>query len=675
MRVLWFAAMLLAAGRLEGQTWNDPATRALVERAILRRSRAEADTSLLSYRANGRGVVTFLAEIGSDRSGPARLLKGDELAVEVYWRRPDRSKQIIRAWRDSTFFPTGISYHRDHLGIVTDDFGPTIRIGGGDEVRDVVHPLAPDGPSRYDYAIRDTVSIRSPSGRLTLVSVAVRPKDPTLPAVVGAIDLEAERAILVRSRFTFTGAAYRDPDLEDIAVRLERALVEGRYWLPFHQEIELRRRVAAVEFPLRSVIRGRWDIDDYEVNAAVPDSGWRGAPIGGLRAPGGVGPWTAPLTRVVDSSLAFVDRSALETVRTAAAKLARQQLLDGLPRTRLRLGSVSELARVNRVQGLALGAGMVFGAGPGFDRATLGLGVGTADGRITGRVELERQFGSLRVTAGAGRSIEDLSELRVASGAGGSLAAQETGRDYGDYVLVERVGLGAERPIGSGGSLQLGLDREWAWSVATEATPARGHYRPNPALGSGAHWIGRARLSLVERDAGGRRLEGSIGAETGLGHPDFARLVAFGRTERRLLGGELSLAGWAGLGTNGLPARRSFVMGGRATLPGEPFRAFGGRRIVWASADWLLPLAGPAIPLGRLGHAPGDVWFGPIIAAGWAGGRVAGVPWQPAGIRPIVGFAAELFARTVRIEVGQAIRGGRGPGITIDLSRAWWGVL
>ena len=91
--------------------------------------------------------MLFLAEIGPDPAAAPRLVKADELQVEVYWEAPNRSKQTVTAWRERRFLPTDIRYHRDHLGIVTGDFGDAIRLGEGDEVRDVVHPLSPVGPA------------------------------------------------------------------------------------------------------------------------------------------------------------------------------------------------------------------------------------------------------------------------------------------------------------------------------------------------------------------------------------------------------------------------------------------------------------------------------------------------------------------------------------------------
>ena len=130
---------------LPAQTWNSSQTLTLIRRAVDRRLETEADSALTAYRARAHGFLFFLGQVGEGLTEPPRLVKADELEVQVYWQAPDRSKQIILGWRDGTFLPTDINYHRDHLGIVTNNFGDVIRIGEGDEVRDVVHPLSPAG--------------------------------------------------------------------------------------------------------------------------------------------------------------------------------------------------------------------------------------------------------------------------------------------------------------------------------------------------------------------------------------------------------------------------------------------------------------------------------------------------------------------------------------------------
>ena len=127
----------------------------LVRRAVDRRLAVQADSSLTSYRARAHGFLFFLAQVGEGLAQPPKLVKADQLEVEVYWQAPNHSKQVILGWRDGAFLPTDINYHRDHLGIVTNNFGNVIRIGEGDEVRDVVHPLSPAGLTAYDFALTD----------------------------------------------------------------------------------------------------------------------------------------------------------------------------------------------------------------------------------------------------------------------------------------------------------------------------------------------------------------------------------------------------------------------------------------------------------------------------------------------------------------------------------------
>src|SRR3990170_5392105 len=142
------------------QGWNDARTRGLVERATERRARQLADTALVDYKATAHGYLTFLAQFGEGFTEPPKIVKADELGLEVYWRAPDLSKQRIMGRRDTLLLPTDINYHRDHLGIVQNNFRNIIRIGEGDEVRDVPHPLSADGLTQYDYSIRDSLQIR-----------------------------------------------------------------------------------------------------------------------------------------------------------------------------------------------------------------------------------------------------------------------------------------------------------------------------------------------------------------------------------------------------------------------------------------------------------------------------------------------------------------------------------
>src|SRR3954464_7240664 len=227
------ALLVLLPGRpLGAQSWNDARSRALVQRAAARRAEQLADTGLRDFRAVAHGYVTFLAQVGEGLAEPPKVVKADELVNEVYWRAPNLSKQRILGRRDTLLLPTDISYHLDQLGIVQNNFPNIIRLGDGDEVRDVPHPLSADGLNEYDYAIRDSLQIGLGPRTLEVYEVRVRPKNDRLPRAVGAVYIDKESGEVVRMAFSFTRAALKDKDLEDVSVVLENFLVEGRFFPP-----------------------------------------------------------------------------------------------------------------------------------------------------------------------------------------------------------------------------------------------------------------------------------------------------------------------------------------------------------------------------------------------------------------------------------------------------------
>ncbi len=234
-----------------------------------RRALAFADSSLRDWTARAHGFVFFLGQIGEGLAEPPRLIKADQLELEVYWRLPNLSKQRIIGWRDRRDLPTDIAYHRDHLGIAMNNFPDLIRLGEGDEVRDVPHPVSPGGSQLYEYALSDSLTITLPDRILHVYEVKFRPKDFHAPRIIGSVFFETTTADLVRMSFSFTRPAYLDDQLEDITVSIENSLWAGRWWLPARQEIEIRRRATFLDFPARGIIRGRFEIDGYRVNTGL----------------------------------------------------------------------------------------------------------------------------------------------------------------------------------------------------------------------------------------------------------------------------------------------------------------------------------------------------------------------------------------------------------------------
>ena len=676
--------LLLLPGRLPAQTWNDPQVGQLIRRAILLRETPSTDTALRSYRAAAHGFVFYLVQSGPGFPDPPRLAKADELDVEVYWEAPNLSKQRITAWRDGSFLPIQVRYHRDHLGVVTNNFGPLIRIGEGDEVRDAIHPLSLEGLDEYDFAVQDTLSLRTSAGMLEVLSVRVRPRDPDRPLVLGVLYLERRTAALVRFEFSFTPAAYRDDELEDISVVLEQSLFEGKWWLPYAQKIEIRRRSSAFEFPIRTIIQGRWEIGDYDFGVPLPGELRASPEFGGLRAPlRDSTKWTTSLRVAADSANPF-DRRQFDELKVRAQELASRQLLEGLPRRRFGAASLSDLVHVNRVQGLAFGFGLGFRFNGGYAlRGSLGYGL--SDHRVTAGIGGSITRGATEWRFDGRRVIRDIGDEPVVSGVINSLNSQESAKDLGSYLLGQEVGLGMQHRIDPRWTIEVATRLEHTSSVETTAKPLRNTYIENPALGSGTYVLGRVLLSLAARGALDRSdLKAQLGLETGTGATEYFR--ASFRSDGRVPipggGGHLRLRTLAGLATSGLPKARSFTIGGRGTLPGEAFRAYGGRRVFAAQVEWRIPVPVPAIGLGPFATTGNRATLAPLFGIGWAGGAIEELPWGASqGPRPVFGVAAEFLQGLIRIEAARRTRFFPGETrtkfllFTIDVSPEWWPIL
>ncbi|MEE9246381.1 MAG: hypothetical protein V3U63_09285, partial [Gemmatimonadota bacterium] len=398
----------------------------------------------------------FLGQLGEGLAVPPRLIKSDELVLEVYWRSPGLSKQRIVGWRDRVDLPTDIRYHRDHLGIVQNNFGDRIRLGQGDEVRDVPHPLARDGPNVYDYVLVDSLLIRIPPREVRVYEVLARPKVSTAVGIVGSLYIDVETAELVVFRFNFTRSAYLDPSLEDITIVLENSLWNGRFWLPRRQEIEIRRRTRWLDLPVRGIIRGRWEIGDYTFNIEAPETLFRGPEI--VAAPEEVRDtfqWDVPLDAAIRDAAGPAVTFDLEAVRHEIGRVAGPHLLSGLPAARPGVRSLSDFLHFNRVEGLAPGVGAVVRPRGGPAEVTGWVGYGVSDERLKVRLDAGYPFGRWKLELSAAREVIDIGDEPVIAPLLNSVLAQELARDFGDYVLLERVGATVRHNFGPRGAVSL----------------------------------------------------------------------------------------------------------------------------------------------------------------------------------------------------------------------------
>ena len=694
--MLRFLAALAAAAWMVGmpahtaaaQEWNDPRTRALVTLATERRAQQLADTGLVDYRATARGYLTFLAQVGEGFTEPPRIVKADQLALEVYWRAPGLSKQRIIGRRDTLLLPTDINYHRDHLGIIQNNFPEIIRLGDGDEVQDVPHPLSASGLREYDFSIRDSIRIRLPDRTIDVYEVRVRPKDDTQPRAIGAVYIDRDEGQVVRMAFSFTRVALKDQQLDDVSVVLENALTGGRFWLPSRQEIEIRRSGTWLDYPARGIIRGRWEIGDYELNQGFPERAFAGPEI--VMAPRRdvqAYPWEGRVLDSLPPDVRAVTDEDVGRVQDEARALVRAQALARARRPSIAARGISELVRVNRVEGLAVGFGVGRRVGGGVTVAGAGRW-GFADEEAKGRARLsyERATGTLADIA-AYRDFREAGDVRERSLIVNSFAAQEFGSDLTDPYDARGFAAGLELPTGPL-RWRIEAGREWQKALDVHARPASGNHEPTiPALERRTTFaslqVNRpTSLSLFGtelRATATLRVSTHVGSASGSEGEDDESTVRgslSAEIERPFGRHRLVLAtAAAAVASSGEVAPQDLVYyGGPLSGPGYDFHSLQGERGVSQRIEWRLPVPFVSIPLGRFGRAPGGATLAPFVHGIWIDGRPGEPEPGPEGFHPSAGVGMLALFDLLRLDVAHGLRDGRWT-FSIDVSRDFWPVL
>lgn len=688
VRALLFAccvvpALAAAQQRADSTTWNDSLTLRLVDRAIARRTAQLADTGLTDYTARAHGFLTFLAQVGEGFPDPPRVMKTDELMVEVYWRAPDQSKQRIVGRRDTLLLPTDIEYHRDHLAIIQNNFPSVIRLGDGDEVRDVPHPLSRVGRQAYDFAIGDSLTIRTNDRDIAVVMVRVRPKDERLARTVGAVYLDRASATVVRMAFSFTRAALKDQYLEDVSVVLENGLVDGRFWLPYRQEIEIRRTGSWMDFPSRGIIRGRWEICCVSTNAGVPAVLANApeisfAPLAQQRAY----PFSGAILDKLPSDVRLATNDDVRAVQDAAREMVRAEALARTRSTNPSARSISDLVRVNRVEGLAFGGGIRRTLGAGFLATARGR-YGTANRRGAGEIAFGwRRADGANVGVFARDDFADAGEEAETSGIRNSIAAQEFGADYTDPYRERVAGLRAGVAPTDGWRWSLSAERREESALAVHASPAAGHYSPTIDAASLSAWrfgfdARHARLTLGRTTLGVRaaafaereRIDNGAAAPSSawLGRVavslDGSAPLAGDRLVWRTLAGTL-------VGGADAPAQRLFRVGGPTSAPGFAFHQLVGRSVFAQRVEYQHSVPFVPLTLGRFGRVPSVLTLAPFVTAQWV--DTSSLPGQ--GWHGSVGVGVLSFFDQLRVDVARGLRQGRWT-IGVDLARELWPIL
>jgi hypothetical protein len=397
-----------------------------------------------------------------------------------------------------------------------------------------------------------------------------------------------------------------------------------------------------------------------------------------------------------------VTADEIRRVQAEVRALVREQALRRARGSALAARGISDFARFNRAEGVALGAGLKAQFGRGFTASAQGR-YGFEDREAKGHAELGWQNArGDALLVRASRDYQDVGDVPERSGLVNSIAAQEFGSDYTDLFRVEKWGAALTTTAG-GFSWTLDISSERHDGLVNRATPSSGMFEPEVPADSframrtrfvGTRptilWYGglelRAGIGLnvlnIESDApssaasihGGTTVRGSADLE--LQRP-VGRLRILSRT-----------IGAAVTGTGQIPVQELVFMGGPITAPGYDYHSLIGNAAISQRLELQAPVPFPSISLGRFGRSAARATLAPfatavkLVQSDVNGPSSVPAPAPPfvrvfrrqTAIYPTAGLGLLLFFDLLRLDVARGLKDGRW-SFYIDVTRAFWSVL
>lgn len=639
------------AAALDG--WNGSRALELIQRARTVRADQQVDSAFRSYQSRANGFVYFFIDRPDEEE--RTLIKADQIALDVFWRAPNEAKQRIIGQRDEAVLPTNIKYHLDHLTVVQDDFGDRIRLGDGDEVEAVLHPAAPDSERMYDFRLADSLTISFGGVRepLRVYELQVRPKNPDAPGIVGSVFVDRASAALVRMSFIFTAASYVDPYLDYIRISLDNSLWMDKYWLPYRQEVEIRREMPAIDFLAGSIIRGRFEIGGYDFNLDLPDVLFRTTTVSAVPlAQREAFPFERGLFDDLEEA-GLAPSKELNRIQSQVREMAMQQAVGGLNPLRLHWPSASDGLRYNRAEGWVTAVGTSFHVGETRLRLLGGWAFGPDE--LQAQAALSRRLlgGTGTFTWRQNRS-RDLGPLPGASGIVNTLASAG-GKDYSDFYHVSGGELAWDGPL-MGRRFKLRLRAEEESGREITVTNSASFRAPTSITDQRRVSL---RAAVEERTRWGGRLEvaGDVGysesTRGGVGRAIGGLEVTAAWEQARFddaIGALVEVRAGQRFGT--VAIQDLYYLGGRGTVPGVGFRERAGDAYLLAGAEVGRTVVAPWLSLhllARAGWTRADSTPSPDRALvygkeGWLGSFGAGV---------------DVLWETMRIDVMRGVPNGR----------------
>lgn len=647
-----FCALLVGVPPAAGQTreFDDSTTLALIRLAREYRQLGANEGAFAAYTARAEGHVYFFLD--RDDGGEPIPMRVDQVAVDLYQDDQGRRRQVIRGLRKRHLLPIrDFRYYIDRLTAVQNGFGDRIAIGEARDVRDVPHPLGMDGEQHYHYRIADSTGLVIPTlpEPIRVYRVEVLPRSDDVPAFVGSVYLDARTGALARMVFSFTPASYRDPRVDRVDVRLEHRGWEGGLWLPYRQVVEVRREMPELDLPVGSVIRATLRVTDYEFDPDLPAGFFRRLPV--ERVAYGEADSTVYsgglMDRMAEEGLSPI---SLDRIEAEARQAVRDRVTSGLPRLRLHANSFSSLLRVNRAEGLRAGAGASFSPRP---EVRLNGHTGYATGTRMAGAALRGRWESAGASATTGLELylgdlRDVGPRPGASSAVNSLSTLLRNLDYTDPYFATGGRVSMERALGPHSAFEIAATVEGyrgaagPWSAGwSRSAPARPLRAVEEGVYTGARGSLRRRWGGFGSWSAEMAVAGTAGRWEGRGNGSVAARVE-GRVASENLARHGRLVLEAGAAWGRMPPQRLYLLGGRGTLPGHAYRAYGGDRYLLARGEAALRIV-PGWVTGRLlGGAGGVGGSAPAVQEGWGA--------SASGLRGYVGGGVGLVHDILRID-------------------------
>lgn len=562
--------------------WNDPKALEIIQRGRDLRSQMTIDSLFQNYQAEAKGHVYFF--IDGALSENRILVKADQIALDIFWQAPAKTKQIIVGQRSEKILPTNIKYHLDHLTIVQDDFGDSFLLGGGDEIKGLAHPLSLNSKSIYDFQISDSISISLPgTDNIKIYQLNVRPKDNGTPGVLGSIYLQEATGAIVRMNLTFTNSSYIDESLDYIRIITDNSVWNGKHWLPYDQKVEIRRESTLLDLPFGTTIQTQFHIRNYEFNQDLSDTFFSGFPL--ISLPGVEKDQYIFDTGLLDglSDANYTSSIDMDEIRKLALTLSSPRSLNNLNRSRLFIPTLSSVYRRNRAEGSFFGVGgSSLNVLPSWRvQSNIGYATSTGSPSLLSTVT-KGQIGNHLSFQLFWNNLNDVGTmLPGSSGAMNSLATVFVQQDYSDPYFSS--GFSASKSWRLGSSNLLGITGTWerhrsAHNVMVGYPPKSGLNRPIMPIDTGSNQF--VEISYANT-GGGVGLQTSARGRVGQINNDFyTNLSADIQAEKHSQKLRLDFKAWlrmgVSIGTNS--PQFQYLLGGRHTLAGYGYRSFGGHR-------------------------------------------------------------------------------------------------